>query len=538
MVVTRSSPAKEKSNTKKRTASAEGGAASGAASLSKKKQSKEKKRLLPSELSFLKDISLKERIQFFKKTPDDDDDDAGYVVQSEDRKQEFELKSLFLDQLRGLGTLLGIAHKDMKTKDGAMTVIAHMVENWDKASYNLTVIDKVASTGLSAMSHMTYRLIGILFSPRFRDRFRDLTKRKDREDFENGEGPNNVNFYADVLEVLHDDSASEHKSLLPCENEQYEEDYDQVLESIPEEEHPKTPIQQKYYAKSIKQQIDKLKSVRQAMIEIMEESGRHKDRPDQYAVAAIKRKKHGGSVDPRVAYYFYMQCLFHDAIATSILTSLAEGYKNFDSQNIPKKAMRKKQAKRKKQLAAAEATSTAIQNMGQKFDVLLQYKSVDSLKKELVRLDKSISQSKQLKKDYVSMMASNVANDTQVRDIALGEIKSADAAIAEKEKEMHALKRKIEEAENELSNAKKPAAVRPPSQIAYESDTSVEEGASTAGTSTISTSMMHTSVKVSAHPEPPSTTEKDTISNEESSGIVGDSSEGEESNVTNPIVGV
>lgn len=170
------------------------------------------------------------------------------------------------------------------------------------------------------------RLIGVLFGPTSVHYFAQLNDRKRVADFEQGTGRNDENFYAQVSDAVNADDHEQHKFLHGCGDQMDSEEYDLYLndELMDECIHPSGASIIQTNPKWIRQTVLYLCKVRNKISAWMHQSGNGDNRAMSFVATAIKQCKVRAHITDIAAYYFFMQCKFHQKVSSGIQNTMPE----------------------------------------------------------------------------------------------------------------------------------------------------------------------------------------------------------------------
>jgi hypothetical protein len=208
------------------------------------------------------------------------------------------IDSLHSNNLRKLANMFGIRGQGSKSKWETRLAIAQKKSlqsryNIGSLSYNNSSIDNTKNI---------VRVINGIFHPDNFETFLSLNDRKDRTDFEYGNGPNNVNFWALLADYVNDASNESLDSFRKVDNDTT---YDEYVEKAQLCGYSPIGCSQQTGI-SCKSMIEGVVKIRGTIIANMTKSGQHANDPYLYVDVAIKRHTLVKTVSTFAAYYFFM----------------------------------------------------------------------------------------------------------------------------------------------------------------------------------------------------------------------------------------
>ena len=236
-------------------------------------------------------------------------------------------KELSLDNLRKIVAIL----KKGKGRATTRAVAFGMINEIANLEVTVGQLDELAASKRQydqlLLGKTLMRLVGVLFGTTSVHYFAQLNDSKTVEDFERGTGRNDENFYAQVSDAVNANDNDQHLFLHPCNIPMDNTEYNKHIsdEHMDANIHPSgrdTVIQTN--PKWIRQTVIHLCKVRNKISFWMHQSGNGNNKPMDFVDNAIKACKVRSHVTIIAAYYFYMQCKFHDKVSEGITSTMPE----------------------------------------------------------------------------------------------------------------------------------------------------------------------------------------------------------------------
>jgi hypothetical protein len=182
------------------------------------------------------------------------------------------------------------------------------------------------ATDLLLIAKSLMRLVGVLFGPTCVHYFAEINNKKRVADFERGLGRNDENFYLQVSKAVNDNNNEQHLFLHPCGDPLDEEEYNKYIndETMAKGLHPSgKDVTLSIHPKWAKKVVKYLCQIRNRVSGMMHKSGNGDPNAMSFVHNAIKQSKiNKAYLTDVVAYYFYMQCKYHQKIAAGINNTL------------------------------------------------------------------------------------------------------------------------------------------------------------------------------------------------------------------------
>lgn len=280
------------------------------------------------------------------------------------------VKDLNLCQLRRFCRQIGMKQTAACNKDACRRAIAMLI-NFEQS---------LSNAGLNPHKKEVYarntllRLVNVVFSPCFLDRFLKLNDNKNRWDHETGQMVKN--FWKDTADA-HNDNEDQESDLLLLVNNKNDEDLNQLLQ------YEETTVDLDEFdcvtAATIQKKVMTLIKMRRLIKENMGVSGTHNSRVLDFVDVAINKTKGGRMFNRLGVYYFYIRAeengnaidsAFQPFLDGSLKGSTAPEMINSDSEssltgddsNTTKKSPKSKSNKKSDQ--DAQEVNNAIVAMG------------------------------------------------------------------------------------------------------------------------------------------------------------------------------
>jgi hypothetical protein len=167
------------------------------------------------------------------------------------------------------------------------------------------------------------RIINAVFHPENYDAFLCINNRKDRKDFEYGNGSNNNMFWSTIADFVNDASNVDIDSFYIIEDN---DDYNKYISKATLSGQQPIGCSQQTGI-TCKSFIENVVKIRGTIISNMGKSGNHDSDAYVYADVAIKRHHLVKTVSPFAAYYFYMLCTDHPGMDSVLKRYLGDTVK-------------------------------------------------------------------------------------------------------------------------------------------------------------------------------------------------------------------
>ena len=236
-----------------------------------------------------------------------------------------EIKSFTLDQLRKICTKFS-KPRPVKLAD-AMININDIVNCSDEAFELGQRIAEEKRKEASMRGKLLMRIVRVLYHANFIAHFVKVNDRKKAADHETGFGGKNQYLYANVADVVNDDSSEEHMFLLPCLDEKVVTAYnsympDEAMSLAPD--HPRGILSIQTNHQEVKDLVQNFFKIQRTIKAMMTTSGNGCNDPMKFVANALTAAKLKGKITQNAAYYFYMQCSFNKNAEHSIEAKLQD----------------------------------------------------------------------------------------------------------------------------------------------------------------------------------------------------------------------
>jgi hypothetical protein len=236
----------------------------------------------------------------------------------------YDLKLLSLDQLRKLAGALGVVAYSGKTKFETRQAMA-LRKTAGAAYKNCAAINPDSAT---ATSGTNMRIINTLFLPEFYEQFTTINDRKDRKDFEVGNGANNRRFWASISDSVNDTEMDE-IMVLP--------DNDVHISSAVDLGEVDCSVFTQQTWSTCSKKVSLLAKIRNIINDNMTISGNHESDPWTYVPLALQQAKskeraafHVNAIE---AYYFFIKCREYPECNSMFQVFLANNIKGTSTDN-------------------------------------------------------------------------------------------------------------------------------------------------------------------------------------------------------------
>ena len=239
------------------------------------------------------------------------------------------LKAFTVEQLRKIAQKIGLGR--MKTKKDIIEKLENVVAT--KMLGLITDATKRKNERLKKFQSVTrilVRFIGVVFHEDYSVMYANLNNNKSRKDMESGPGAKNERFFANIAEIVNDDTSHYHRQLLSdSENSNYPcTDYDSYVSELLVHTDNSTPMDEKVEWKELKSYNNMLHKARSIMVDNMTVSGNHDSDPYTYTANAISQCSVKASLSQTVLFYFFMHMNFNVTLSESNQSTIPDSGTN------------------------------------------------------------------------------------------------------------------------------------------------------------------------------------------------------------------